>query len=131
VYPKRVLGMRLGLSCRQIHFLHATAWGTESDGTRIATYVVHYADGGETAIPIVLGRDVCDWWRFPSRPRDAERAVVAWTGTNRWSALRNSSLRLFKSSWENPRPDVEIKTIDYVSALRRAAPFLIAITAEP
>jgi hypothetical protein len=39
-------------------------------------------------------------------------------------------IRLFKTSWVNPFPDEEITSIDYVSAMSDAAPFLIAITAE-
>jgi hypothetical protein len=41
-------------------------------------------------------------------------------------------LRFFKSVWENPRPDEEIVSIDYVSAKTFSIyPFLIAITVEP
>jgi hypothetical protein len=35
------------------------------------------------------------------------------------------------STWENPRPEIEVTTIDFVSAMSRCGPFLIALTAEP
>lgn len=40
------------------------------------------------------------------------------------------SLRLFKSTFRNPRPDLEIATIDYVSTDTAAAPFLLGLTVE-
>ena len=44
---------------------------------------------------------------------------------------KGSTLRLYLSSYENPRPDVEVVSIDYVSAMTQAAPFLVAMTIEP
>jgi len=37
---------------------------------------------------------------------------------------------LYKFRSINPRPEVEIQSIDFKSAMTEAAPFLIAITAE-
>lgn len=47
---------------------------------------------------------------------------------------RNTSgaaMLLYKSTWENPNPDVPVDTIDFISTMSTAAPFLIAITVEP
>jgi hypothetical protein len=38
---------------------------------------------------------------------------------------------LLKYTWENPRPEVEITTIDMVSDLIEAGPFLVAVTVDP
>ena len=38
--------------------------------------------------------------------------------------------RLFKSTWTNDLPNVEIKTVDFVSSMTDCFPFLIAITLE-
>jgi hypothetical protein len=35
------------------------------------------------------------------------------------------------STWKNPRPLVEIVSLDFVSKLTKCGPFLIAVTAEP
>jgi hypothetical protein len=53
--------------------------------------------------------------------QDLERAATASKGTK----------HLTKSTWVNPMPQTEIASIDYVSAMTTAEPFLIAITAEP
>jgi hypothetical protein len=39
-------------------------------------------------------------------------------------------LRLYRASWDNPRPDEQVTSIDYVSRMTAFAPFLIAITVE-
>jgi hypothetical protein len=55
--------------------------------------------------------------------------VIAWVGGNIATEFRRP-MGLFRTSWENPLPDVTITSIDYVSAMGQAAPFLVAITAE-
>jgi hypothetical protein len=36
----------------------------------------------------------------------------------------------YKSTRENPRPDVDLVSIDFVSSMSFAAPFLVALTVE-
>jgi len=58
--------------------------------------------------------------------------VVAWSGQNRMTrgVGGGQTIQIYKTTWENPKPDVEITRIDFVSTKRRADPFLIAITVE-
>ncbi len=42
----------------------------------------------------------------------------------------NQPIRLFQTTWENPRPYEEVESVDYVSKITNSAPFLIAITVE-
>jgi hypothetical protein len=100
-------------------------------GTEIGRYVVHWADGQQELIPIVAGKNTWSWWRRPSvEPQLSNRTVVAWTGSNPFAASNGATIQLFKFRWENPRPEVLIERIDFISAMAEAAPFLIAITAE-
>jgi hypothetical protein len=39
------------------------------------------------------------------------------------------AVRVYKFTWNNPLPEVEIKSIDFESAMEKPAPFLLAITA--
>ena len=61
-------------------------------------------------------------------PVTSSQVSVAWIGNNVRSRARNYRLQLFRRTWENPTPEVEITSIDFVSAITGAAPFLIAIT---
>jgi hypothetical protein len=125
-YPHRIAGIPIGQTCRQLHFLQACGWDSP-EGTTIATYHVHYANGQEQKVPVVYGEDVRDWNTAGDPETELTRGTVVWSGTNKARVL----VRLFKSTWLNPFPEVEIVSLDYISAMDDAAPFLIAITAEP
>lgn len=129
-YPRQVAGIKVGLKCQKLHFLQASGWLGE-DGAVLAHVAVNYADGETREIPVVYGQDVRDWWYYENTLKDAARAPVVWTGKNpateKWGGV---TLRLFKRTWDNPRPEVEIKSLDLVSKQAASAPFVLAITAE-
>jgi serine/threonine protein kinase len=129
-FPDRIEGIVVGQKCHRLHFLHAAGNAALiQDGTEIGCYVVHLANGDQHRIPIVLGQDVLDWWK---QPRPGLSLVVAWEGDNPKSRQRadGRKIRLFKSTWENPSPEVEVRTLDFLSARPGPAPFLVALTAE-
>jgi hypothetical protein len=35
------------------------------------------------------------------------------------------------TTWQNSTPEIQVESIDFVSEMTDAAPFLIALTAEP
>jgi hypothetical protein len=78
----------------------------------------------------VLGKDVLDWWSKPPESDSSQELRVAWTGYNHDSRGGGITIQLYKSTWEIPRPDAEIVSMDFVSAKQTAAPFLVAITVE-
>jgi hypothetical protein len=125
-YPNKVTGIPVRQSCRQLHFLQATGWSA-AEGTRVGSYTVHYAGGREEQIPIVYGEEVRDWNTGGDRSNGIKHGVVVWSATNKAGFL----IRLFMNTWNNPAPDTEILSIDYLSAGSDAAPFLLAITADP
>ncbi len=100
------------------------AWHAE-DGVQVGTYLIHYADGQRKEVIIIYGEDAPGWWGGAVK-KPLARATVAWTRTNAFDA----AIRLFKTVWENPLPQVEIKSLDFVSKMTDAGPFVIAITAE-
>jgi hypothetical protein len=134
-YPLSVPGIPVAQRCRRLHFLQASEGASKIDGTRLGSYVVHYVNHQAWQIPIVYGEDLRDWYTQPGESDSAARAEVAWRGDN--AASRRSSttgetggLRLYKRTWDNPVPDVEIESIDFVLNSGPAQPFLLAITAE-
>jgi hypothetical protein len=80
--------------------------------------------------PIVYGKDVRNWWTIKREPLTTQNSSLAWVGSNAEVQSESKALRMFKSAWENPFPDEEIASIDFVSSLSDAAPFLVAITAD-
>jgi len=57
-------------------------------------------------------------------------AAVAWEGNNVASRALGMAVRIYQMPWVNSLPEVEIESIDFLSNMEKAAPFLIAITAE-
>ena len=71
-----------------------------------------------------------DWWVRPGGEQLTEAEVV-WRGSNPATDSMGLTTQLIKYSWENPLPEVKISTIDFVSDLIEAGPFLVAMTVEP
>ena len=137
--PSEAKGIRVGFKLDKLHIFHGTEFGAFGDathrfhvpdGTEIGQYRVQFADKSERVIPVVYGEDVRDVWNW-DRSRATNRGVVAWTGRNTSATREGTTLRVYLTTWPNPRPEVEIASIDYVSEGTTAAtPFCIALTAE-
>ena len=99
-------------------------------GREIGHYLIHFMNGSEVKLPLIYGFNMMDWWAHDWDRKDYSAMEVAWTGANPVSKANNTTLRLFKWTWINPLPDLEIASIDFVSALNGCAPFVVAVTAE-
>lgn len=129
VFPEAVEGIAVHRSGQRLHFLQACFWNTE-EGAKLGEYVIHYADGETRSAPIVYGRNITDWWVRPGGKALPEAETV-WRGSNPATESMGLTTHLLKYTWENPRPEVEISTVDMVSDLIEAGPFLVAMTVEP
>ncbi|MFM1945679.1 MAG: hypothetical protein RI897_4661, partial [Verrucomicrobiota bacterium] len=125
-FPKAVEGIAVHRKADRLYFLHACAWPSPV-GTQVGMYVIHYANGQQQQVPINYGKDVLDWWL--NEGTDGFAVDVAWKGANSASP-GGPELGIFKTTWNNPRPEQEIESIDYRSAMTDSAPFLLGITAE-
>jgi hypothetical protein len=139
-YPVAVKDIRVRQKCSNIYLLHAANFIIETNyNTAVAKLVFHYADGGSHETNIVAGVHVYDWWcplfktGIPERfSRVAEGTERAWTGYNpRIRRLQPLlSLVLYRTIFKNPRPDVELASLDYVSTETITAPFMVGLTVE-
>jgi hypothetical protein len=127
-FPEAVDAIKLARPARKLHFLHGTGFSV-AEGTSVGGFRVHYAGGQTNLIPIVYGENVRDWWDPPADGKGVTTAELAWRGANEAVLAEGGSLRLYKFTWVNPRPEAVIETVDYFSAMTEAAPFLIAVTA--
>jgi serine/threonine protein kinase/WD40 repeat protein len=126
-FPRRVADIPINQKTTNVHFLHGTAWDALY-GTVIGRYQINYVNGETREAKIVFGRNVRDWWFPPTQPQMTMGAAVAWQGANPASRQLGMAVRVYKFTWSNPLPDVEIKSIDFESAMEKPAPFLLAIT---
>ncbi len=126
-FPKEIIDITVQQKGQAIHFLHGCGWPSPQE-TSIGAYIIHYSHGETRRIPIVYGVDVRDWW-MSENDTPGSKANVVWTGINH-SAPNNPSIGVCKTTWKNPLPGVKIDHIDFQSAMKNSAPFLIAITVE-
>ena len=126
--PKDVRGVRIGQHCAQLHMLQAGC--QDADGTPVGRYVLHYADGETRELPIIYGQDIRNWWTVRGESTNTPNAQVVWRGNCPMAASNGESLRLWKRTYSNPWPDVRIVGLDFVSAMNKSAPFLVALTIE-
>ncbi|HEY5910869.1 MAG TPA: hypothetical protein VJA21_09735 [Verrucomicrobiae bacterium] len=131
-FPVEVKGIPVRQKCSRIHFLHAAAWGhPEDEGKKIGFYAIHFATNQmRLEIPIVYGQSVRDWHEWSGEKPAGPELAVAWKGENGVSTRARAKIRLFRTTWNNLVPDIEIESIDFVSSRTNAAPFLVAITTE-
>ena len=129
----RICGIPANRRCKRLHFLHgALNLHRAEDGAEIGQFVIHFADGHQQSVPIVVGKDLGDEEKYPSLENRAFFLGHPATGQD---GLAEEFLRpLFKTTWENPLPDMEVQTIDFVATLDGgsmvSSPCLVAITAE-
>jgi hypothetical protein len=128
-YPAQVEGIQILRKCRKLHFLHSAinCFGI-IEGTQIGSYCIHYANDQHLEIPLLVGKDLADGWSRSDH--ETAQFIVAWEATTAATRKPDQRARLFKTTWENPSPSLEIKSVDFLSTNAPAAPFLVAITVE-
>jgi WD40 repeat protein/serine/threonine protein kinase len=126
-FPSRVLNIQVGQRCRTLHFLQscdACADCPAPNSTAVGSYLVHYTGETGEKIPILATQDVRYWF---DPDKELGPATKAWSVMNE----KGEPVRLFKRSWANPHPNLEIQSIDFLSAGPDSPhPILFAITAE-
>ena len=137
-FPPAISGIAIGKTCRAIHFLNATQGGGygqpghpkhENDGVEVGRYVMHYADGTEAVQPLIYGEHLRGWWDWDDN-LPATKSQLVWMGENSAAKKYNRKIRLYWAVWENPHPEKPVKSLDFVSANAKAAPFCVAMTLE-
>ena len=126
-YPLAVRDIKVDQKAARLQFLHSTGWSA-ADGTPVATYVIHMANGKSHEFTVNYGDQLLDWVAWQPNPKERD-TVVAWSGTSPATGGQ-TTLNVFKTEWVNPEPDQPITRIDYIASNNDPAPFLIAITAE-
>ena len=139
-YPVAMNDIPIGRKCARLHLLHGANWVDPEDyGQTVVKLVLHYEDGSTREIPMVAGEEVFDWWAplfrtgvEPRRLQTAQGTERAWAGHNRYLGDRypDEFLVIYRSSFQNPQPDIAVTSLDYVSTETGVAPFLLGLTVD-
>jgi RNA polymerase sigma factor (sigma-70 family) len=123
----------------KIYLLHGAYGGNGNFGQVVERLVLHYADGSTNAIDLIAGQTIFDCWNVlfktgvdPFFTNASPGTEIAWWGSNSLVERLNpdESLVLFKSVFLNPRPDVAVTSVDYVSTMTETGPFLAGLTVD-
>jgi len=130
--PTQVEGIPVGRKARRLHLLHGVV-GCEDDGVPVAKVVLHFADGHCRDVRLAYGvhcRNVLP----PRHERSTELADPqsrqVWSEQIQAEDRGGAGLRLFATALDNPRPEVEVRSLDFVSMFSRATPVLLGCTVE-
>ena len=133
-YPESITGIKLGKRCQRLHLLHGAGGVFDPENVTIAKLVLHYSDKSTQEIDIKTGVHIRDWWGDPKQEVTGKNSELAWTGTNpalkQYGGNHPGSLRIYKTTFENPQPGTTITAIDYVSTMQYSSPFLIGLTIQ-
>ncbi|MCW8129017.1 MAG: hypothetical protein KIS92_01410 [Planctomycetota bacterium] len=130
--PEEVKDIPVGRKADAVFFLHTARLDQrrnpkdlkEDKKYEMLRYVVTYADGQTAGVPVYAEIDIHDYRQ--KTPAALPGAQLGWTapyeGTDQHAVA-------YSMQWNNPRPDVEIKSIDVVyGEQRRGVPVVLAIT---
>jgi hypothetical protein len=82
-------------------------------------------------LPVRCGIHTRDWFLNPAvEDAEAPLAQIVWRGANRLARAVGCDIGLFKCTYENPRPEVELESMEFQSTLSPCSPALVAITVE-
>ena len=123
-YPASVKVDNINISGSEICFLNASAWNIETEKAEIGKYIVTYERGYVAEIPLVYKENIWDWW---SNDNDLSLEPI-WKGNNERTTAINQHIRLFLLNWENPLPELKIKSIELKSNCSGPGPLVAAIT---
>ncbi|MFA9380756.1 MAG: hypothetical protein ACERKO_06810 [Acetanaerobacterium sp.] len=123
--PEAILSIPVHRKGKQVHFLHACGFASDRRA-KVGEYIMHYADGTTVSAPIIYGVNIIDWWESDI----VTDARVAWVGSHAAARVFGKQTHLIKYTWDNPMPEKEIVSFDFVTALENSAPFLVAVTVE-
>jgi hypothetical protein len=158
-FPSAIKGIPINQKCSRLYILHGASFvrtkvpsvpdeqgfmpvlpAYETTNLPVARLVLHYADRRQAEIEVFSTQHLLDVWGpiCASEVPVGERCVSSPGTELAWASCRIpqeksemlNSVRLYRSRFENPRPDAEIVALDYVSTRTEAAPFLLGLTIE-
>lgn len=112
-YREEVKGIAVNRKFARLHVLHIVSYNTSQESP-YARITLRYADDSTTSWLMTYGQHGRDWHRpkheYPSALGDPNSKVV-WRG----EYSNGRTLRLFKTTFTNPKPELEVTAIDLSS----------------
>ena len=137
LWPLEVKDIAIGHPCNKLHLLQGAFNIVTPKGHRTyAKLILHYADGSQQELELVNGRQAlrCVDRAIPQELNmlPAPQTELGWVGTNPYLKKNNpgASLHLYRITFANPKPDMPVATVDYLSTMANPGPFMVGLTIE-
>jgi hypothetical protein len=137
LWPLEVKDIAIGHPFKKLHLLHG-AFHIDGPGAHLtfAKLILHYADGSKEELELIGGTHAlrCTSQSVPPMLSliQAPQTELAWLGSNPYLKKNNpgASLHLYRTTLDNPRPQTQVTTIDYLSTMVNPGPFIAGLTVE-
>jgi hypothetical protein len=137
LWPLEVKDIAIGHPFKKLHLLQGAFNIVAPGGNyKFAQLILHYADGSQESLDLAGGTHAlrCVDALVPQELDmvPAPQTELAWTGTNPYLKKNNpsASLHLYRTTFDNPKPDQQVTTVDYLSTMFNPGPFLAGLTIE-
>ncbi len=129
VFPEQVLGITVNQKFETLYVYHCTFYGSPNN-TPVYNLVFRYEDDYSVTNTIRYGVDVLDF-NTPGSIKNAHptgaNSKVAWVGGS-FTPDGKRPLLFCLTAIENPKPFLEVKSIDLFSCKNRSAGVVLALT---
>ena len=130
-YPARVIGIPVQQRLARLHLFHGGNLPDQAERP-IAALRLRYAGGGAHTIFVRYGVHVRHWW-IENGEGDSvtdTNSSVVWTGRSDDSARKNTTHRLYKTSFDLPPSAQPVESIDVFSLFGSSSLVILAMTGE-
>jgi len=79
---------------------------------------------------VVYGQHLRNIWTDRDPKSEVPAGRVAWTGSSLYTRDVGTQIRLYHYTLENPRPEVEVTSLQCIGGLSISAPFIVAMTLD-
>lgn len=117
----RSLTLELSTKAKALAFLHTTGWATPQRYEKVGSYTLTYADGSKASLSLEYGRHLSAW---------TEPLVRTTLYDPVWRGKTQDGLEIALGVlvWNNPKPDLEIKSLTLESSGGAANLSLLGLT---
>ena len=132
VEAENIENIPVGAKTEKLAFLQAYHLNNKevAKGEQLFHFRVNYADGSQKIIPVRWQVDIEDWLTGSNDLQNPEEAELAWSQEVMRKRGSSQHIRLYKMEWENPKPKVEIISLDMINDrdYQDGAPAVFAIS---
>jgi hypothetical protein len=134
-FPTEKTGILTGQKFSRVHLLQGCLKLLGRNVEPVAELVLHYSDGTDASFQICNQEQVSALMEAtvpPNLSKLSQDSELAWLGTSPWlkAAHPNRRLHLYRTTFANPHPELEVVSMDFVSSMTVARPLLVGLTVE-